>query len=691
MKISLPTLGVMIGCGLAPLMAADPKPEKPSTTRLPEVVVTADRYEVIRQELWKTPGGVELLTAPEIAKTRGANLHDVFAMTPGVFAQPRQGSADESMLSIRGSGLHNSAHLKGVRLFLDGMNQSGADGFNDFDAIELLALDHIEVYKGANGLAYGGSSLGGGINFVSKTGYTASPFQVRTETGSFGFVKGQISSGQNFPNGTDYYASVTAQREDGFRQHQDLERERFYGNLGWKALEDTDLRFYMVAVNSRNELGGSLTKSQLQLAPGSAAATSLSLNTRRDMELLRPAVSAVHQLDPDQRLEMNTYYQWKDLDHPLAFAFIDNEFNDAGIELRYINTTPLCDHENEFVAGVTPQYGRILDSQYANVLGSRGRLLQSQVDETYNMGVWVQNALKLMDETQAVAGTRLDWSSRQLTDRFLSNGNQSGEVNYTGFSPRLGLIHAFTPLIQAFGNLSMAYEPPTFQEQVLSGNSGLVNLAPQKSYQVEVGTRGKWERADWDLSIYHAELEDELFQNTQGNTGISALSNIARSRHTGVEIGCGYKLWDGVLENDSDGSKRDFVKLSTTYMWSDFRIRTDGPYGGKRVPGMPENHWVSKLTYQHPVGFHYAFHVETTPDAYFVDKANTLQNDGYTVFGMEAGMQFKNGLRLFAELRNITDVTYASAVSTLEIATPGSAQFKSADGFAIYGGIEWKY
>jgi iron complex outermembrane recepter protein len=658
---------------------------------MPEVVVSGDRDQESRKELWRTPGGVGLITSEEIEKTRASNLKDILNMMPGVYIQPRQGSADENILSIRGSGIRNGAHLRGVRLYLDGMLMSNADGFSDFDTVELLALDRIEVFKGANGLEIGANSLGGGINFVSKDGFNADRFKIRKEWGSFGFAKGQLSSGQNFKDGMDYYVSTTAQREDGYRRHQDLERERLYGNLGWKVFDDTLVRFYLSAVNSRNELAGNLTKSQLQLAPQSAAAANITLNQRRDTEVVRTAFSSVHRLDLTQKLEANVYYQWKDLDHPLGFGFIDNEFNDVGVEARYVNAHEIIDHENEFVFGVTPQYGRILDANYANNGGSRGAITKLQVDETYNMGAWVQDRYSFDEHCKFVVGTRFDWSSRCLRDRFLSDGNASGELNYSGFSPRLGTIYEFNREVQAYGNLSMAYEPPVFSEQTLSNTSGLVNLQPQKSYQFEIGTRGKWRKVDWDLSIYNAEIEDELFSNNLGNTGLSLLSNTPRTRHTGIEVGGGYKVWEGLLEKGEAKKQKDYIKISTSYTWSDFWIVSDGIYTGKRLPGVPENFWVSKLSYDHPGGFSYGFKVETTPDAYFVDKANNLQNDGYTVFGMDASMEFKNGLRIFGELRNITDVTYASAVSVTEAATATSAQFKPADGFAMYGGVEWKY
>jgi iron complex outermembrane recepter protein len=682
--------------GVVCLHAVNPAIANPEPTRskvvktFPEVLVKGDRYQAVEKRLENNPGGVALITAPEIENTRATNLKDVFQLTPGVYVQPRQGAADEATISIRGSGIRNQFHLRGISFFLDGMLLNNADGFGDFDTLELLALDRIEVFKGANGLEYGANALGGAVNFVSKTGHTAEPFKVRVEAGSFGFVKGQISSGQTISDNMDYYLSATAQHEDGWRHHQESDRQRLFSNFGWSPYRDVDLRYYLIAVNSRNALAGSITKSQLQLAPRDATAGSIPLNQRRDTEVLRQAVAFSNRIDQTQIIEGDLYYQWKDLDHPLAFAWVDVEYNDAGVQTRYINTTPLWGNQNEFIAGFTPQYGRMNDAQFANVAGSRGAMRRDLRAETTNLKAWVQDTYTFLPDWKAVAGTSFLHTRRKLNDRFLPDGDQTSDAYYTGFSPRLGLIYDLSQDIQIYGNLSSAFEPPIFGELILANNAALVNLSPQKSYQVEVGSRGVLKTIDWDLSVYHAEIEDELFQNTVGATGASTLSNIPRSHHTGVEVGMGVRLVEGLLES-SAGEATDYIKLATNYSWSHFFIRKDGAFTGNRLPGMPEHYWVTQLSYHHPVGFYYSFQVETVPSDYFVDKANTLEADGYTTFGMRSGMEWKNGVKVFGEIRNLKDQVYASAVSTSERATPTTAAFKPADGVAIYGGVEWNY
>src|SRR3546814_1926048 len=62
--------------------------------------------------------------------------------------------------------------LRGVTLLFDSAPVNTADGSGDFQEIDPLMLSHLEVYRGANGLRFGASSLGGAINAVTPSART---------------------------------------------------------------------------------------------------------------------------------------------------------------------------------------------------------------------------------------------------------------------------------------------------------------------------------------------------------------------------------------------------------------------------------------------------------------------------------------------------------------------------------------
>src|SRR5437764_4292450 len=146
--------------------------------------------------------------------------------------RPRFGAADESQLSIPGSGLRDNFHLRGTNVLLDGFVYGQADGFSDFESLELLTTKRIEVYKGANALRFGGFTLGGAINLVTKTGSDEGLIGVRSEAGSFGYWKNHIATGQVY-GPFDLYASSTDVELQGFREHSDQIRHRVSSSLGY--------------------------------------------------------------------------------------------------------------------------------------------------------------------------------------------------------------------------------------------------------------------------------------------------------------------------------------------------------------------------------------------------------------------------------------------------------------------------
>src|SRR5262245_33999800 len=193
----------MLATAALALLAATPALAQPTPT-LPPVRVEGERVvpdrtrtdDEAREEIQRVPGGTGIVTESEIERTRAANLKDALEFVPGVMIRPRFGAADESQLSIRGSGRRNNFHLRGANVLIDGFPYGNADGFSDFESLELLTTKRLEIYKGANALRFGGNTLGGAINLVSKTGADAGLFETRAEGGSFGYGKFYLGTGQ---------------------------------------------------------------------------------------------------------------------------------------------------------------------------------------------------------------------------------------------------------------------------------------------------------------------------------------------------------------------------------------------------------------------------------------------------------------------------------------------------------------
>ena len=244
--------------------------------------------EQAREEIERIPGGAEVVGSKEIEESRGANLKDVLDFVPGVLVRPRFGAADESQLSIRGSGLRNNFHLRGINVLIDGFLYGNADGFSDFESLELLSTKYIEVFKGSNALRFGANSMGGAINLVTKTGYDAGLVELRSEAGSYDFFKNYIASGQVL-GPFDYYVGFADTQLQNYRQHSQQSRDRVYSTFGYQLPGGTTMRLDFTYVNNEENLPGSLTLPEFKSNPRQRNPAAAFADEARNYDYLRGA------------------------------------------------------------------------------------------------------------------------------------------------------------------------------------------------------------------------------------------------------------------------------------------------------------------------------------------------------------------------------------------------------------------
>ena len=703
-------LPVLVWLAVSSSAWAQTGPPAPPPT-MPPVRVEGERVpderlmtpERAREEIERTPGGVGVVEQPAIEESRAANLKDAIEWVPGVMIRPRFGAADESQLSIRGSGLRNNFHLRGVNVLIDGFPYGNADGFSDFEALELLTTKRIEIYKGANALRFGGNTLGGAINLVTKTGEDAGFIESRVEAGSFGFFKGYVGTGQVY-GPVDFYLGVTDTELDGFRDHSEQARRRFYGNVGYRFSGGATLRFDLSLVRSEENLPGALTQQELDSNPKKADPANVAARAARNYDYVRGALTFRVPLTESQTLEWATQLNYQDLDHPLPFAVIDDTTYAWSSELRWTLAAPLFGHGNRVIAGLQYAGTQQNEANFVNVIGKRGAKTKDQINQATNLGVYAEDQFDVTPAFTVVLSGGGQYSLRAVRDRFTMrdgggdiDGNDSDSVDFLSASPRVGFVWRVSPTAQVFGNASHAYEPPLLLELTapgqLQGNLG--QLAAQKSWQFEVGTRGNaGKRLAWDLAVYDIELWDEI-QNVNVQPFPSArftiprFRNIDRSRHTGAEVGLTGLLLEDLAKRAGLGSGVDSLSARTSYTWSRFVFVDDVNFGGNDLPGAPRHFVLAELRYEHVCGFWIAPGVEVVPHGYYVNSENNARTQAYTLFNVKLGYDYKPwNLGVFFEARNLTDAVYASSV---QVDAANRRFYEPGDGRAFYGGIQWRW
>jgi iron complex outermembrane receptor protein len=653
------------------------------------VIGTKSDLAETRQRLAEVPGAVAMVDAAQIRATRQANLKDVLQFVPGVYIQPRFGAADESQISIRGSGLRDNFHARGVNLLVNGMPYRNADGFTDFESLEMLTTEAVEVYKGGNALRYGGSTLGGAINLDTKTGYSASPVALFGEGGSFGFYKTQLESG-DYRGNTDYYASYARTSLDGYRQWSAQQRDRLNLHAGYSLSPNTDARIFYFFAHVKEQLPGSLSLADFENNPRSADPGNVANRWGRDYSLQHLGLQLRTQITPTQRLEISPYLQYRNIDHPI-FEVIAQLSHDYGAELRYENTGDLGALGNRFTLGIQPAYESLLNHQYANNAGQHGALTKNQHDRVKSLALYGEDVLSLSSRLSAVVGLRAERSTRESEDFFLSNGDQSDKRIYKPVSPKVGVLYSLSPGgTQLFANASRSYEPPLLLELNSLTVPGFISLEGQSAWQYEAGARGRSIGLSWDFSAYDVELQNEILNiNVQPFPGapftVPTYRNAPKTRHSGIELGFAYQI-PGALFARGDVS--DHISLRTSYTLARYTYVEDTSYSGNDIPGAPHQVMTTEIKYTHPSGFSLAPSVEWVPQSYFLDSQNTVKNEGWTNVSLRAELATNYGVNLFAAGQNLMNRRFSQSV---QVDNAAGKWFEPADGRSFYAGLRWAH
>jgi iron complex outermembrane receptor protein len=675
-RLALAVASALLPC--APSLAADEAP--PPTQVLDRVTVhghlptpaTVDSTADARKRLEERAGGTTLVEGNAYRDRRVGTLADALGYATGVFVQPRFG-AEEARLSIRGSGLQRTFHGRGIELLQDGSPLNLADGGFDFQAVEPLSAQYIEVYRGANALEYGAATLGGAVNFVSPTGFDAAPLVLRAETGADGYFRGQVAMA-GVSGRADGHVSVTGSGQDGFREHATQENYRLFANAGWRFNAHTDGRLYLTRVDSRSQLPGNLTLEESQRDPSLAAPANIAQDQRRDFTLDRIAAKLAWTPDARHGLALSAFHARKSLHHPI-FQVLEQHSSDTGIDLRWRGESMPGGHRNVLIAGITHARGSIEDDRFANIGGRAGARTNRFEQRAGNSKLYVENQTWLDAAWSVALGVQGLRATRRSDDRFITAGrDESFHRTYTAWSPKLGVRWQWNDHAQAFANLSRSAEPPSFGE--LSGGPGVTPVDAQRATTAELGLRITTPALELDAALYRARVDNELLSLNDAAGNPLGTVNADRTLHQGLELGL---RWAPV----------ETVSVSTNALWNDFRFDGDATYGDNTLAGVPRTQQRAEFRWQPHAAFYVAPNLDWVPDGYPIDHANSFRAPRYAVYGLRIGGDIAQRWRWFVDARNLADRKWIASTNVIADAHGRDGRnFLPGDGRSVYAGME---
>ena len=665
-------------------------------------LISVSHEEAAKQKT-QIPGAFTVKTNDDMELGRASNLGDLLQRTPGVFLQS-DNEMEVSKISIRGSGITSEDEPLGVMFLMDGLNFNQGDGETILEDIDVAVINYAEVFRGADAFKYGALTLGGAINFVPFTGYTAPPFQTRLTGGSYGFFRGDMSGGA-VQGQFDEFGAIDFREREGYREHSRENTEIFFTDLGYKFSDQDENRFYLTLDRFNRNLPGGLAKSEMENDPTMANPLTIAQDWNKSLASIRLADRLTIQTEETQ-FSFGALWFHHDVENRGFFSpdfreGIEQFYSDnIGGNLNFVSRYELFGLRNILTIGLSPQYENEPTQNYENIFGHTGATTARAIGTSINVPSYLEDQLYVTPQLSILAGAQAIFAERHFIDEFVTDAeeNQSHRQDFWGFNPKLGAMYEINPKTQAFVNVSRSWQPPSLDNMVdftEGPNSSLVYtpLQPQHAWTIEVGTRGEYLRFQWGLSLYRSWFRDELLEVNDAFGNDLGTQNIARTIHQGIEAGLEVELLDGMLVPKQSNRAGDRLSLDQSYTLNDFHMDNNAVYGDNRLPGIPIHVYEAQLLYQTPSGFYAGPNLQCNLSSYPVDEANTLFADSYVLLGFRAGFRRPNGFSVFIDCRNLTNQIYAAAVDVIADARtePDPEIFHPGDGRSIYGGVCWSW
>ncbi|HEY4414536.1 MAG TPA: TonB-dependent receptor [Verrucomicrobiae bacterium] len=659
------------------------------------------------------PGGYTVKTTDDMKKGRASNFQELLQGVPGVFMQTENGS-EISKISIRGSGIESDDEPLGVEFLLDGMSFDQGDGETVIEDFDVGTLKYAEVYRGADAFKYGALTMGGAVNLIPLTGYDADPFQMQVQGGSYGFFKGQVSAG-GVDGALDYYASFSGRTRDGYRDHSRENTEVLFSDIGYKLSDKLENRVYLTLDQTDRQLPGGLTQGQMAAnpkqaqtdptAPPNSPSDAQTFDFNKQWYYLRLA-DKLSYVNDNHEWDASLYWWHRELKEKGAFDPADYQqgiqvyhSDNGGIGLNSVTRNLWFGHQNILTVGASPGFETEQDHNYANTNGNKGGTIARDLELSVNVPLYAENQFYLTEQLSLLTGIQAIYVLRQFYDDFNDTGvgDQTQGQNFYTINPKIGLLYAMDDNNQVFANFSRSWQPPSFDNMVDFGDDPGDSLAytplqPQRAWTAEIGTRGKWNRFDWDLALYHSWVHNELQDLFDPVNDVDRGDvNVAKSYHQGIETGLNIELWNSKEIHDESGHRFTF---NQTYTLNDFHFDNDPVYGNNRLAAIPIHVYEAGLMYDSPAGYYAGVNVQCNLTRYPVDQANQLYAGSYALLGFKTGYNFKVGkskMAVFFEAKNLTDKRYAASVDPIGNGDGDSQVFHPGDGRAFYAGLSYSW
>ena len=632
------------------------------------------RIDIVGREenaLYKIPGTVDVINQQRMEELQPQSLQDVLKTVPGVNVRGDEGGLG-SIPNIGIRGLNPSRSSK-VLLLEDGapIQPSLFISNASYYSPPVEQIGGIEVLKGASGLKYGPSNIGGVVNYLSKT--PAPGFKLTGKVGNYGYRLAELEAGgKSSSNGAIGGINLIQSESNGYQGNG----FKMYDILVKGGMEIAQNQWLSLKYTHYDN---NINTSYVGLRPNQYSTHSRDNPAPNDRFITqRNAVDLNHAIEISPETKINTLMYWSRLSRDYWRQSIvkrtqestvfrvcnvgadclvgrNREFQMLGIDSRVGHAYKALGISNEAEFGLRMH----TESQINQVVSSKtlaysGRLTSQEDNKANSVAVYAQNRFLLSKDFALIPGVRVE--SYNQTRSNAATG-KAGSAKNVETIPQIGATWQLVPQVQAYGSVYKGFAPAQLATAI--DDKGVdQQLAPERSTNTELGLRGRSGAFTYDSAIFSMNFSNQIVNQSLA-AGISK-ANGGKSLHQGAEMSLAYALgggW-GINGNATYIPVAKFVGTSS--------LGRDG----NRIPYTPKLTSNLGVSYEKN-GFNTLVNLNYL-SAQYADSANTVAQNAIGTLGevpafatvnWSANYAINKDWKVFGVINNVFDRRYISSRS----------------------------
>jgi len=593
-----------------------------------DLTVTASQIAAEPQTI---PGSVEILDRRDLESDRVFNTGEALRKAAGVNIRDEEGFGLRPNIGIRGL---NPTRSSKVLLLEDGVPLSFAPyGDNaSYYHPPIERYESVEIVKGSGQIAYGPSTVGGVINYVTPNPSTIPTLRLNLANGNRDYTNGEVAAGATWGR-LGGLLSVMRKDGEGARENTHSLLNDAFGKLTFAATE----RQHLTLRGSYYTEDSTVTYSGLRQAEYEADPRQNPFSND-SFEGARAGAALTHALQLTDRVNLTTTAYgskferdwWRQSSNSGQRPNDSADPNCAGMA----NLQTTCGNEGrlrdylswgvESRARVAGPWGGLdaetelglrfhtEDQERLQINGDTpvaraGRIVEN--NERRNQAVATFAQVRVAAKRWTVTpGVRVERIQFERTNRLANNGaGVTGRTDLTEVIPGLGAAYAASPGTTIFAGVHRGFAPPRTEDIISNATGQVLELDAERSWNTELGLRTTVRPGlQLSASLFRMDYENQIIPaSVAGGVG-ATLTNGGRTLNEGLEL-------SGRLDSSSlFGSRHNiFTKLAYTYLpTAEFvgtRFSNVSGFGnvsvsGNRLPYAPEQLFTGGLGYLLPSG-----------------------------------------------------------------------------------------